>query len=380
MGVLNANGYGAHLQNYGANNQSWADGGRHMGNDWWSQPQIMQAQDAFAKSYPLNSSTKSQYSSVPFGDALHPTAGQTLKDTLSNPIFQIATAAITAGQTGILDSLGGFLGGAAGAGAAGAAAGATGMAAGGAAGASAGGAGLGLSNNTILSGLSGLGSAGYNYSQTHNIGNAITAGILSGAGSYIGGNIGNALLPASSGSIASALEGGLGADLGSAVNSAIGSVGLNPLTGLGQIAGSSAGGTAANSFSPQGQPSNRGNYPFIPTQAGASPLPVSLGGGTGGAGSSPGTTPGINNLSGLTANQQASNLATQGLYGGGNGPQEQAYYGNLLNRQLVGSGGAVAPLSSLSPIEQSYNSKLGFGGAANSNNLLEMLSKWNPGA
>lgn len=244
----------------------------------------------------------------------------------------------------------------------------------------------------------GVGSAGINYSQTHNIGKAGLAGLEGGAGSFVGGNIANSLLPnlgsvggdlfgaSSVGSSAGAGSGDIaelgqmggssglpwegagttGAGSGS-IASMLGSGGTNALnsalgTPISQIAGSYAGGDLAGKFAPAGQPSNRGNYPYVPTEAGAANMPASL-----------------NSMSSLTPSQQSSGLATQGVYGGGLGPQEQSYFGNLVNRQLMGSG-SPAPLSSLSPIENSYLSNLGFGNEGNSTNLLEALSKWKPSA
>lgn len=221
----------------------------------------------------------------------------------------------------------------------------------------------------------GLASGGLNYSKTHNIGSALKSGALSGAGSFIGGNIGDSLFPAgaagsgaggyASGTLGSGINSALGGDLGSYVGDAAGSVGAGNLLGtsLGQVAGSYAGSNLADSFAPQGQGSRAGTYPYIPTQAAAAAAPK-----------------GISGMGNLTPIQQASGLATQGLYGGGLGSDEQSYYGNLINRQLVDSGGHVSPLSSLSPIEQSYNSKLGFGGQTDSNSLLKALSQWNPSA
>lgn len=237
----------------------------------------------------------------------------------------------------------------------------------------------------------GLGSAGVQYSQTHNLGDALKAGALSAGGSYIGSNVAGSLLGnlgtvgstlgvsgssdiasqaasqelgelggssglpwagtgAASSDIASALGGGVGRAASTALSTPISSI-------VGGVAGNNIASQYAPGPTPAGPPA-----PWAPTRAGAAGLPSSL-----------------NSMSSLTPEQQASGLATQGVYGGGNGPQEQAYYGNLINRQLVNSGGQVSSLSSLSPIEQSYNSKL-FGDQADSNSLLKALSQWNPSA
>lgn len=101
--------------------------------------------------------------------------------------------------------------------------------------------------------------------------------------------------------------------------------------------------------------------PFTPTRASDEELSPSLQGAGFGA---------------LDPLQRASGLATQGVYGGGLGPQEQSYFTKLINRQLIEPTGNIKGLEELNPIENSYLSQLGLGGAANSNSLLEMLSKW----
>lgn len=205
-------------------------------------------------------------------------------------------------------------------------------------------------------------SGGLNYAHNHNIGSALGAAggsvIGSNLGGSLGGNlgtVGSALGTGSSSDIAEALGGG---SFGSAIGNAAG-------TSLGSVAGAAYGNQIGSQLGAQLTPPKAPGppAPFQPSQAGAASLPSSLSG-----------------MSSLTPMQQASGLATQGVYGGGLAPQEQSYYGNLINRQLVDSGGNVSPLSSLSPIEQSYNSKLGFGNEGNSNNLLQALSQWNPTA
>ncbi len=209
----------------------------------------------------------------------------------------------------------------------------------------------------------GLGSGGYNYSQTHNIGDALKAGGLSAGGSYLGANLGGALLGDTLGTVGGAVDAGLGAGASSDIASALGSrAGQFLGTSVGQLAGSSAGNSLASSFAPQGKPSMAGQYPYLATQQNASAAPKSL-----------------NSLSSLTQGQQSSGLATQGLYGGGLGPDEQGYYANLINRQLTNpTGHGTNPLSSLSPVEQSYNSKLGFGNEPDTTSLLGALHKWKP--
>lgn len=118
----------------------------------------------------------------------------------------------------------------------------------------------------------------------------------------------------------------------------------------------------SSSLSPQTNqtPVNQTPAAFVPKQQDAQGLPGSLQG-----------------FGGLDSGQQESNLANQGTYGGGLGPQENSYFLNLINRHLVDQSGKTSSASSLSPISQSYLQKLGFGGYGNNtNSLLEAISKW----
>lgn len=252
------------------------------------------------------------------------------------------------------------------------------------------GGGLGAAGGAALG--AGLGSAGVNYSQTHNFGDALKSGALSAGGTYLGGQAIGAIAPdvgtvgstlglsdasssglpgvwdastarAGSSSIADSLGGAAGSAYNSALNAPILGAGG---TGASSVLGSYTGNQLASQYAPPGQPSNRGNYPFAPQAVGI--------------GSAPGS---LNSMASLTPQQQASSLATQGVYGGGNGPQEQGYFGNLIQNQLYPSAGHQQDLSTLSPVENDYLGKLGFGGYGNSgssSNLLEQLSKWNPSA
>lgn len=99
--------------------------------------------------------------------------------------------------------------------------------------------------------------------------------------------------------------------------------------------------------------------PFNPTEQSQSSIPGSL-----------------SNLSGGDPFQQATNLATRGVYGGGNGPQETNYFLNLLNRQLFDQTGKLAnDNSSINPIENSYLSQLGITGQ-NPTDILKGISQY----
>ncbi len=232
----------------------------------------------------------------------------------------------------------------------------------------------------------GLGSAGVNYSKTHNFGDALKAGALGGGGAYLGGNIANSVLGSQLGTVGSTLGispdaassdiASFGNQAGSLPWSSVGAGSSNIASALGGAAasglstpvstaiGSTIGSNLASSYAPQ--PTPPGAPQFSPNGVGIGAMPGSL-----------------NSMASLTPQQQASSLATQGAYGGGLGRQEQGYFGNLVQNQLNPSAGKTNDLSSLSPIENNYLGQLGFGSYGNSgspNDLLKALSTWNPSA
>lgn len=201
-------------------------------------------------------------------------------------------------------------------------------------------------------------------------GGSIKDALISGGLSYAGGTIGGKLFPETFGSALGStaknavgpefLDMGLGDTLGQSASNAIGANIAN--TSIGSALGSYAGNAYAGDLMGPVSSGDSGDTgaqadPFSPQKAQLD-LPGSLSG-----------------FSSLDQNQQASNLATQGVYGGGLGPQEQSYFKGLLNNQLVDDSGNVGDMSSLSPIEQSYLSQLGLGGFGNSKSLLEALSR-----
>lgn len=80
--------------------------------------------------------------------------------------------------------------------------------------------------------------------------------------------------------------------------------------------------------------------------------------------------------SALSPDQTLSGIATKGVYGGGNGPEEQKYFLNLVNNRLVDPQGNVGDMNQLNPIENSYLSQLGLGGYGNSTDLLKGISNY----
>lgn len=194
--------------------------------------------------------------------------------------------------------------------------------------------------------------------------------LLSAGGAYAGSAIGGNLFGAGGsvgnlGTVGSLLSGasnvgpqfisGIGTNLGAILgNAQIGSV-------LGGFAGSQYAENAMkdSEAKPQQLPAAAGPDPFKPKQEAEKALPSSLSG-----------------FASLTPEQRTSALATQGVYGGGIGPQEQEYFLNQMNRKLVDPMGSTSDISGLAPIERSYLERLGLGGYGNTSSLLEAMSKW----
>lgn len=179
--------------------------------------------------------------------------------------------------------------------------------------------------------------------------------LMTAGGSYLGSGIGSAIFPSS-----------IGSALGSSVSSGLGSTATNAILGssIGGTLGAAYGsglGNGGESFLGGGNMPNAPAtiQPFKPTQQSQKELPSSL-----------------SAFGSLSPDQQSSNIATQGVYGGGNGPQEQEYFLNLVNRRLVDESGNTSEQNTLKPIEQSYLQRLGLGGYGNTNNLLEAITKW----
>lgn len=220
---------------------------------------------------------------------------------------------------------------------------------------------------------SGVGSGISTYSSTKNIGDALKSAGLSAAGTYAGGSIGEKLFGAtgSVGNLGSVGNPGnvisevgpYGYNLGATAANQAGAGLAN--ASIGSVLGGAYGSEMANNTFGGGTEDTsigyRGPTPFSPKQADAAELPASL-----------------SALGSLTDTQKSSNLANQGVYGSGIGPDEQKYFMNLLNRRLVDKGGNTSDLNTINPIERSYLSKLGLSGYANTNSLLEAMSKWSP--
>lgn len=190
------------------------------------------------------------------------------------------------------------------------------------------------------------------------------SGALAAGGSYLGGEalggLGGTLGSTPAGALGAAGAGetlGASAPFGSFAGNVLGSQTLGSMAG--QAVGSKIGenvGSQLNPMSPDmGGPS--GPAPFMASRSPQMGLPQSL-----------------SQFASLDPNQQASNIATRGVYGQGNGPQENQYFTNLINRQLVDDQGNVAnDNSSISPVEGSYLNQIGLGGYQNPNQLLQKI-------
>lgn len=202
-------------------------------------------------------------------------------------------------------------------------------------------------------------------------------GIGIGAATGFAGNaIGNALAPSISGALgktgatalgrlgAGNIAGPLaGSSLSLPSNAFTNALANTTVSGaLSKVAGNSIADSLGSSLmggEEESAPTQSGPAPFVPGRDAQLELPSSL-----------------SSFGSLAPDQQSSSLATEGVYGGGLGQQEQDYFTNMLNRRLVDDTGQVdADLSEVSPIENSYLSQIGLGGYGDARSLLEALSK-----
>ena len=198
------------------------------------------------------------------------------------------------------------------------------------------------------------------------------AGVGSALGSYAGNTlasslfngptIGQALSSTSANAVGPEfIDIGLGDAIGQGSSNAIGAQLAN--TNIGNALGSYYGGNIGSTIAapdPSTQPS--GPAPFKPSRQGEQEIPGS-----------------ISAFGSLAPDQVSSNIATQGVYGGGLGQTEQDYFLSLINRRLIDDAGTVdQDLSDISPIEMSYLDMLGLGGYNNANSLLEAIAGYQP--
>ena len=205
--------------------------------------------------------------------------------------------------------------------------------------------------NMLLPGIgsalgSGLGSLASGSSPLQALGNA--------AGSYFGGNLlGSAGNVGPGGTVASGLGGfgSLGSSVANMLPAELAGSSLSGIAGsylgsnIGESVGTALGGTPRQQSAPESPTakSRRTDAGFLPSQ-----------------------------FSGLSPDQQSTGLATQGVYGGGNGPDENQYFLNLINSRLSDSHN----MGSLQPIESGYLSQLGLGGTQDPDELLRRIGQY----
>lgn len=208
------------------------------------------------------------------------------------------------------------------------------------------------------------------------LGGPVGGAIGSGVGSLAsGGNIGQALLSAGGSYLGGQAFGGAGSyGPSNTVASGLGSIGFNSVANalpaslagasLSDIGGSYLGSSIGESLGaapPKPKSAFDGASAFSPSRAGNAALPPSL-----------------SQLGGMDPQQQSTGIATQGVYGGGQGGEENQYFLNLINQRLVDDQGQVGDIGQLQPVEQSYLSQLGLGGYGSSYDLLKAMSSYKP--
>lgn len=202
----------------------------------------------------------------------------------------------------------------------------------------------------------------------------VKGGALGAAGSYVGGALGNEAGSALSNNGFTSAGNFLNQTPANALGDSVGGQAVGSVAPFGSFAGNALGSTSIGSLAGSGAAdaltSNmnsqalNGMFPpaaasgFSPTMSPQMGLPQSL-----------------SQFGSLNPNQQASNIASQGVYGGGNGPDETNYFLNLMNRQQF-TNGNLNQQTNLSPIDQSYLSQLGISNYSNPTGLLQGISQY----
>lgn len=194
----------------------------------------------------------------------------------------------------------------------------------------------------------------------------LESGALAGGGAYIGGQalggLGGTLGETPANALGSTFGGdtvGSIAPFGSFAGNVLGSGTIG--SSIGSSLGQGIGTQAFNALNPASQaPSSDigGITPFSPSQQPQMGIPQSL-----------------SQFSGLSPLQQGTNIATKGVYGGGNGPQENQYFMNLVNRSLFDNGQVAANSNNINPVEMGYLNQLGVSGSSPTD-LLKGISQY----
>lgn len=181
---------------------------------------------------------------------------------------------------------------------------------------------------------------------------ALESGALSGAGSYAGNFLGAEAGDLFGGALNQTPAEALSLNPTNVISDV-----LNQST-IGALGGSAIGSYAANNVIGQDMLGLDFNAKaptpaqWSPTRAATSAVPTSLAG-----------------LGSLSAGQQASNIATQGVYGQGVGQDENQYFLNLMNNKLMDN-------ETVNPVENSYLAQLGLGGYGNNQDLLKAIENY----
>lgn len=216
--------------------------------------------------------------------------------------------------------------------------------------------GLGL---TSAAAGAAIGSGAYNYSQNHDIKSALLSGVGSYAGGKLAGNVFGDL-----GTAGGAVNKALGTSFGQSAANALPNAAAASLfsTPLNSIIGSQIGSSIGETLVPQTSGNVKGEgaaTAYKPSREAEKAAPPSL-----------------QSFGSLSPDQLSSNLATGGVYGGGQGPEEQDYFLNMMNRRLIDDSGNVDEnLNEVNPIESSYLAQLGLGGYSNAQDLLQAISR-----
>jgi len=150
--------------------------------------------------------------------------------------------------------------------------------------------------------------------------------------------------------------GGIGKIFSSLVPAGLGFLAGGP---VGAAIGGGLGLLAGNNQKQQSMPAPTISAPqFTPTRPQAATRPSTLG-----------------DLSNLDPMQERSALATRGSQGGGLGQDEQNYYLNLLQRNIMDESGNVGNTESLLPVERQYLNQSGYATDTGMNFLKSVQSK-----
>lgn len=214
---------------------------------------------------------------------------------------------------------------------------------------------------------------GANFGQAASFG--AKTGAISAAGSYAGNALGSAAGSALSNNGLSAAGNTLSETPAQGLGNTFGGQAVGSVAPIGSTLGNFLGSTNIGGFAGQGLANIATQSSANQGLAALGPQPAGPPGWMPSRQPSMGLPQSLSQFSSLNPQQQESNIATRGVYGQGNGPQESQYFTNLVNRQLVDDSGKVAgDTSSINPVESQYLNQLGLGGYSNPTDLLKNIN------